>query len=195
MRPREVGCHRPSPGPGLHPPEDGRLVGGGREKGGCVGDARWQRVLDPAPNRSDAIGGCRGQVHGIAHWSYAWCVAAVAVRTAAASHVSAAPLHAASPPAAWPLCTPAGRHACRYLVCDPGEVIPQNDWGPNCEKIDAALKPPARGRCAPDLTLLPMCARVCACRCQGHKDGDGGANASHIGEKVDNPFAIAPSKL
>ena len=34
----------------------------------------------------------------------------------------------------WEKMTPAGKHACRYLVCDPGEVIPKNDWSPNCEK-------------------------------------------------------------
>lgn len=39
------------------------------------------------------------------------------------------------------------------------------------------------------------CVRACVIDvCTGHKDGDGGANAAHKGEKVDNPFA-APSKL
>ena len=27
--------------------------------------------------------------------------------------------------------TPKGQYVCRYLVCDPGEEIPQNDWAPN----------------------------------------------------------------
>ena len=30
----------------------------------------------------------------------------------------------------WQRMTPAGQHICRYLVCDPGEEIPQSKWVP-----------------------------------------------------------------
>ena len=41
------------------------------------------------------------------------------------------------PYSTWEKMTEQGRHICRYIVCDPGEEPPRNNWAPNWHKDKA----------------------------------------------------------
>ena len=83
--------------------------------------------------------------------------------------------------------TPRGQHVCRYLVCDPGEEIPQNDWAPNWHNM--GHKVGANAQVPYPLDFLSLSTSESKRRLVG------GCAPQHVGAKVDNPFADGSAKM